>query len=156
MREKLEQGQEIFLLVTGFENGAEASRAELAGEMRQLNETFNTFHTVMMGSEKLAALKYAQGSMSLLNIAEEFTIPKLNHDDLHVIFERLYPNLNLRPEQLQELIAFTGCQPRLLHYCLQQGADSANIGNNYCWIRHYQHNYSPGSGTSKLNYAFVI
>ena len=63
--------------------------------------------------------------MSFLNIAEEFTIPKLSYHDLRVIFKQLYPKLNLQPEQLQELIAFTGCQPRLLHYCLQQGVDSA-------------------------------
>ena len=125
LREKLEQGQDIFLLVTGFENGAEASRAELAGEMRQLHETFNTFHSVVMGSEKLAALKYAQGSMSLLNIAQEFMIPSLNLEDLQVIFKQRYPKLNLQPEQLQAVMTFTGCQPRLLHYCLQQNADSA-------------------------------
>jgi len=126
LREKLEQGQEIFLLVTGFENGDEDSRVELAGEMRQLHETSNTFHSVIMGSEKLAALKYAQGTLSLLNIAEEFTIPKLNQKDLQILFKQRYPTLDLSSEQIQELIAFTGCQPRLLHYCLQQGANSAN------------------------------
>ena len=124
--EKLQQGQEIFLLVTGFENGAEASRAELAGELRQLNETFNTFHTVIMGSERLAAQKYVTDKLSFLNIAEDFTIPQLSHNDLQVIFKQLYPNLKLLSEQLKELIDFTGCQPRLLHYCLQQGADSAD------------------------------
>ncbi len=130
MRERLEQGQDIFLLVTGFENGDEISRAELAGEMRQLHETFSTFHTVMMGSEKLAALKYAHGSMSLLNIAEELTIPTVSHEDLQLIFQQLYPNIQLSPKQIQELIAFTGCQPRLLHFCLQQGADSTKTAKD--------------------------
>ena len=78
-----------------------------------------------MGGEKLAALKYAQGSMSLLNIAQEFMIPSLNKEDLQLIFKQRYPEFNLQPEQLQALMTFTGCQPRLLHYCLQQQADSA-------------------------------
>ncbi len=124
LRDKLEQEQAVFLLVTGFENGDEAPREELAGEIRQLNETFPTFHPVIMGGEKLAALKYAQGHLSLLNSAEEFMIPSLSQGDLQLIFKHRYPQLNLQPEQLQALMTFTGCQPRLLHYCLQQQANS--------------------------------
>jgi hypothetical protein len=79
----------------------------------------------MMGGEGLAALKYASGSLSLLNIAEELPIPQLTHLDLHNLFGQQYPQLNLSPAQLQSVLDFTGCHPRLLPYCLQQGADSA-------------------------------
>jgi hypothetical protein len=80
---KLDSGQDVFLLVTGFENGPAESRGELAGELRQLNERYPALRVVMMGGEGLAALKYASGSLSLLNIAEELTIPQLTHLDLH-------------------------------------------------------------------------
>jgi len=122
---KLESGQEVFLLVTGFENGTEESRGELAGELRQLNESYTALRVVMMGGERLAALKYASGSMSLLNIAEELPIPQLTHRDLHDLFGQQYGQLNLSSQQLRTVLEFTGCHPRLLPYCLQQGADSA-------------------------------
>lgn len=123
---KLDSGQPLFLLVTGFENGADESRAELAGELRQINERYyGPFHLVMMGSRRLAALKYAQGHMSLLNIAAEVIIPELDPADLSEIFGRIYPRLQLPEQALREVLAFTGCHPRLLHFCLQQGADSA-------------------------------
>ena len=122
---KLDEVQNLFLLVTGFENGADESRAELAGELRQLKERYPAFHLIMMGGKRLAALKYAHGSMSLLNVSEELQIPELDSCDLPAIFGHLYPKLKLSPEQLQAVLEFSGCHPRLLHHCLQKGADSA-------------------------------
>ncbi len=124
LAKKLDETQDLFLLVTGFENGADESRAELAGELRQLNERYPAFHLIMMGGKRLAALKYAYGSMSLLNLAEELHIPELDSRDLPAIFGHLYPRLKLSPEQLQAVLEFSGCHPRLLHHCLQKGADS--------------------------------
>ena len=83
--------------MTGFENGPEESRGELAGELRQLNERYPALRVVMMGGERLAALKYASGSMSLLNIAEELPIPQLTHRDVHDLFGEQYRQLNLPP-----------------------------------------------------------
>ncbi len=125
LAERLDTGNEIFLLVSGFENGADESRDELAGELRQLNERYPALNIVMMGSRRLAALKYAHGSMSLLNIAEEMPIPEPDPRDLSQIFGCIYPQLTLSADQLQAVIAFTGGHPRLLHHCLQQNADSA-------------------------------
>lgn len=125
MMAKLDCGVDIFLLVTGFEHGPDAFRRELAGELRQLIESYSTLRVVMMGGERLAALKHESGDMSLLNIAEELPIPQLSNRDLYDLFDRQYPQLNLRPEQLHDVLEFTGHHPRLLQYCLQQGADSA-------------------------------
>jgi hypothetical protein len=125
LSQKLDSGQDVFLLVTGFENGPPESRGELAGELRQLHERYQALRVVMMGGAGLAALKYASGSLSLLNIAEELPIPQLTHRDLHHLFGQQFPQLNLSREQLQTVLDFTGCHPRLLPYCLQQGADSA-------------------------------
>jgi len=130
LAEKLEETQDLFLLVTGFENGPDESRAELAGELRQLNERYPAFHLIMMGGKRLAALKYAHGSMSLLNVGEELHIPELDSRDLPAIFGHLYPQLELPPEQLQAVLEFTGCHPRLLHHCLQKGADSDQACEN--------------------------
>jgi hypothetical protein len=127
---KLEEVKNLFLLVTGFENGADESRAELAGELRQLKERYPAFHLTMMGGKRLAALKYAHGSMSLLNVSEELHIPELDSRDLPAIFGHLYPGLKLTPKQLQALLEFTGCHPRLLHHCLQKGANSAQTCEN--------------------------
>ena len=122
---RLDSSQDIFLLVTGFENGPQESRGELAGELRQLHEVYPRLHLVMMGGKGLAALKYENGSLSLLNIAQELPIPQLSNQDLHDLFGQQYPQLGLSPEQLQAVLEFTGRHPRLLQHCLQQGADSA-------------------------------
>lgn len=127
MSEKLNGDHSLFLLVTGFENGPEASRAELAGELRQLNERYPAFRLVMFGGERLATLKYARGPMSLLNIAQELTIPEPDRRDLREVFGQRYPRLNLTSGQLQDVLGFTGGHPRLLHHCLQNGADSAEV-----------------------------
>ena len=125
LAEILDAKRDLFVLVTGFENGAEESRAELAGELRQLQEGCSALRTVMLGGERLAALKHAHGNMSLLNIAEEIMIPELKRRDLREIFGRLYPELSLTPSQLNEILTFTGGHPRLLHACLQGGANSS-------------------------------
>ena len=61
------------------------------------NERYPALRVVMMGGEGLAALKYASGSLSLLNIAEELPIPQLTHRDLHDLFGQQYRQLNLSP-----------------------------------------------------------
>ncbi len=126
LADRIGSGHEFLLLVTGFENGPEASRRVMAGELRMLcDRYYPRFHLIMMGSRRLAALKYENGAHSLLNFADEVTIPELAAQELPELFGRLYPTLALPQAALQEVLAFTGCHPRLLHYCLQQGADSA-------------------------------
>jgi hypothetical protein len=126
LEERLESGVAFFLLVSGFENGADECRAELAGELRMLSECFfPRFHLVMMGSQRLASLKYAQGDLSLLNIADELPVPEPTARDLTEIFGSIYQDLALNEHQIREVLVFTGGQPRLLHHCLQQGATSA-------------------------------
>ncbi len=124
MSETLSDDAAALLLVTGFENGPDACRRELAGELRQLYESYPALRIVLMGGERLAALKYAQGDMSLLNIAEVLPIPQLSTHDLYELFGRQYPQLNLTAEQVRDVLEFTGHHPRLLQYCLQQGAES--------------------------------
>lgn len=56
MAEKLDDKHSVFLLVTGLENGPDECRAELAGELRQLNERYPALRIAMMGGEQLARL----------------------------------------------------------------------------------------------------
>jgi len=120
LADKLENSREVFLLITGFENGADESRDVLAGEIRSLHERYPAFRVIMMGGRRLAALKYAQGDMSLLNLALDMPIPELDSGCLSGVFAHLYPKLALSPEQLCDVLEFTGSHPRLLHHCLQQ------------------------------------
>lgn len=63
MEQRLLDGDELFLLVTGFENGAEDARRDLAGELRGLIEAHPMeFRLVMIGGERLAAMKYEHGA----------------------------------------------------------------------------------------------
>lgn len=124
MAERLENDEEIFLLISGFENGEETARAELAGELRGLAERFpHELKLVIIGGEKLAALKYQYGSMSLLNQIQEQRLPELKETDLQDIFGLRYPEL--QQQQLTELLDFTGQNPRLVHACLQAGRNTA-------------------------------
>jgi len=125
MAQKLEKNQDVFLLVTGFENGADESREDFAGEIRQLNERYPAFRLIMIGGKRLAALKYARGNLSLLNIASVLPIPELDSPSLSEIFGHLYPNLKLSPNQLRAVLEFTGSHPRLLHHCLRENIDSS-------------------------------
>ncbi len=86
LERRFEEEQELFLLVTGLENGPDEFRAELAGELRRLKEAHSShFYLVMMGGEKLAALKYANGSISLLDLASEQRLGDLDAADLRAI-----------------------------------------------------------------------
>jgi hypothetical protein len=121
LAKRLEGGVNLFLLVTGFENGDDQARTDLAGELRQLNERYPGLKILMTGGERLAALKYAHGQLSFLNIATELRLPELSARDLLAINSQRYPDLSLPEAQLGEILDFTGQHPRLLDFCLQSG-----------------------------------
>jgi len=49
----------------------------------------------------------------------DMPIPELDSRCLSEVFGHLYPKLALSPEQLGDVLEFTGSHPRLLHHCLQ-------------------------------------
>ncbi len=58
------------LVITRFEHGNQACREMLAGILRNLCEMYTgRLQLILCGSEGLSSLKYAQGNLSLLNIA---------------------------------------------------------------------------------------
>ena len=119
LRKRLLQGQETLLLVTGFENGTELARAELAGELRGLLEEHPfELKLLVIGGERLAAMKYQHGAMSFLNKLEEMRLPQANQRDVREIYLQRYPGLQLTDAQVQTMLDFTGQHPRLLEACL--------------------------------------
>ncbi len=67
------QATEINLIITRFEQGNQTCRNLLSGVLRNLCEMHvGRIHLVLCGGEQLSALKYAQGDLSLLNIASAY------------------------------------------------------------------------------------
>ena len=120
LRERLDKDQEIVLLITGFENGTEGARGELAGELRGLLSSHpHSLKLIVMGSEQLAAAKYSLGEHSFFNDLDEMRLPDVSLQDLRDIYLNRYRNLKIDEETLLELLAFTGKHPRLLESSLQ-------------------------------------
>lgn len=119
IREKLEEGQELVLLITGFENGAEDTRGELAGELRGLLISHPyTLKLIVMGSEQLAAAKYQLDKLSFFNDLDEIRLSDVSLQDLRNVYLRRYPSLSSSDETLRAILVYTGKHPRLLENIL--------------------------------------
>lgn len=121
LAETLQQGSEVILFITGFENGSEEARGELAGELRGLlsNHPFS-LKLIVMGGERLAAAKYELGKHSFFNDLEEIRLPDVSLADVKEIYLQRYTNIEINDELLGEVLSFTGKHPRLLEACLHQ------------------------------------
>ncbi len=120
LRQRLDEEAEYVLLITGFENGSETARGELAGELRGLLSRYPfSLRLVVMGSERLAAAKYELGKHSFFNDLEEMRLPSVSLEDARAIYLQRYPDLVLDDETLQAMLEFCGQHPRLLEGCLQ-------------------------------------
>ncbi len=63
----------ITLIITRFEQGNQACQNQLSGILRNLCEMHvGKIQLILCGGEQLSALKYAQGDLSLLNIATAY------------------------------------------------------------------------------------
>ena len=120
MQQRLLDGDELFLLVTGFENGAEDARRDLAGELCGLIEAHPlAFRLVMIGGERLAAMKYENGAMSFLNKLEEVPLPSVCMEDVRALYLARLGKLTLSEVLLTKVLAFSGQHPRLVEACLR-------------------------------------
>ena len=120
LREKLDQGEEFVLMITGFENGAEDSRGELAGELRGLLSSYPyALKLIVMGSEQLAAAKYKLGKHSFFNDLDEMRLPDISIQDLQDIYLQRYAELSLDDDLKKSVLNFTGKHPRILESALQ-------------------------------------
>lgn len=120
LEQRLQQGKELFVLVTGFENGAEETRREFASELRGLLERYPfELHLVIWGGERLAAMKYENGASSFLNTLEELHLPSVCLEDLKTIY-RSHLQAQLPDATLQAVLEFSGQHPRLVQACLRE------------------------------------
>jgi hypothetical protein len=112
-------GAPLFMLVSRFEHGVENLRQQLAGILRGLHESYpNQLHIMLCGGEKLAELKYLQGSLSLLNTAEVHHWPELDKEDAIAMQQSCCPGLGLDEATAKALLEISGGHPALLHACL--------------------------------------
>jgi hypothetical protein len=113
---RLESCEKLFLLVSHFEQGAEAPRTQLASIIRGICAKFPSFHVVLCGGEKLADMKYQNGDMSLLNNAEVKYLPELTNSDVYTL-SRHY-EVPLENKLVDDLLTISGADPKLLGECL--------------------------------------
>jgi len=78
----------------------------------------NALHTVLVGDEGLAKLKYAQGDLSLLSHAEPMNWPELNTGDLMALARQGRPSFDLALEEARAILKATGGHPRLIQNVL--------------------------------------
>lgn len=126
--DQLTKGEYIFLFIRGFEHGSEASRRELAGVLRNLYELFPyTFRVVICGGEKLADLKYAQGELSLLSLADVYNWPEMSLADVNRLSRMKFPQNPLTTEGAKAVLRATGRHPHLIRYCLELWEQGTHI-----------------------------
>jgi hypothetical protein len=112
---RLDQTEPLFLLVSRFEQGAEAPREQLASIIKALSAVH--FHVLLCGGEKLADLKYQNGDMSLLNHAEVRYWSELSYSDVYALSH--YYDVPLENDKLaKHFLTISGANPKLLGECL--------------------------------------
>lgn len=115
----LDEGESLLLLISGFENGSEAGRCQLAGVLRSLTSRQRGLRVILCGCQRLAELKFGSGELSLLNDADVHMWPEISAGDLLVWQQREFPRKSLGEEEALEVLRLCGGHPRLLRYCLQ-------------------------------------
>ncbi len=118
--ERLSRNQQLFLLASGFENGSENARRELAGTLRSLSERHGErLRVVLCGGERLAELKYGHGYLSLLNLAEVLIWPELVEADVLAWQQREFPDRGMDPRDAAAILEVSGRHSSLVRHCLQ-------------------------------------
>ncbi|MFZ1388710.1 MAG: toll/interleukin-1 receptor domain-containing protein [Thiolinea sp.] len=116
---RLENGQELFLLVTGFENGAEELQYDFAREVRNLFERHaSDLHLVILGGEQLAKIK---NTLNALSFMEEIFLPQLSLEDVKALYGSKAKAVS--DEALKDILDFSGSYPRLFEACLNEFSD---------------------------------
>ena len=117
----LRSGHKIFFLMSCLEDGSEEGRCQLANILRALLDTYLTsLSVVLSGGERLLALKYEQGALSLLNFASQINWPEATGDDI-LAWQRLeLPVLSLSLHDAEEIRGLCGGNPRWIRYALEQ------------------------------------
>ncbi|HIE02872.1 MAG TPA: hypothetical protein EYP59_21755 [Thiotrichaceae bacterium] len=122
LEKRLEKEKQLFLLVTRFEQGADAPREQLARIIRSATTNAPHFHVILCGGEKLADLKYQNGAMSLLNHAEVKSCPELSRSEVYILSQRHFGNASfyvLDDTLADNFLDISGGVPKLLTECFK-------------------------------------
>ncbi|MDM8558923.1 hypothetical protein [Candidatus Parabeggiatoa sp. HSG14] len=117
---KLEKTDQLFVLVSRFEQGVQSLREQLARLLRSLTEMYpHRLHVILCGGEQLADLKYKSGNLSLLNLAKVVHWPELNRKEVYALRDFRFKELFLDDTIIDELLTISGAHPQLLNECLE-------------------------------------
>jgi transcriptional regulator with XRE-family HTH domain len=120
LKARVEKTDCLFLLVSCFEQGVPSLGKQLASMIRNISETYPyKFHVVLCGGNKLAALKYKYGHLSLLNIATVEHWPELGRAEVKALGEHRFELLDLDDATADDLLEVSGGHPQLLNECLK-------------------------------------
>ncbi len=118
---RLSEGERLFLLISRFEKGSEEGRRQLGAVLRALSERYGqALMVVLVGGERLAALKYENEALSVLSSARRLDWPEATADDVLVWQRREFPELALSRSDAEEIRALCGGQPRWVRFCLER------------------------------------
>ncbi len=128
LKKRIENNSRLFLLVSRFEQGVRTFGEHLASIIRNLSEDYaNNFHVMLCGGEKLAALKYESGQLSLLNFAKDEHWAELGANEVYILSKNRFPNLNLNDILVEKLLAVSGRHPKILSQCLELQSNSPEL-----------------------------
>ena len=123
--DKLQENKSLCFLISRLTKGNDARAHEFASVLRGLLET-TQLHLLLCGGQKLAELKFADGSSSLLNCAGVEEWPELTISDTQRLHQQLFPAHSLSKEKAQLLLTVSGGHPTLLHSCLEYHEQGMN------------------------------
>ena len=118
LQECLENTNRLFLLISRFEQGE--ARSQLASIIRGLSDTYNNrLHVIICGNKHLEELKFKEGALSLLNIAEIKRWPELGTEEVQNLRDYRFKKIKLTNDLIEDFLKISGGHPQLLNECLK-------------------------------------
>lgn len=118
LQERLENTNRLFLLISRFEQGEQ--RKQLAGIIRSLSDIYNNhLQVIFCGNKHLEELKFKQGALSLLNIAEIKHWPELGQQEVLNLCDCRFKGIKITDDLIKDFLDISGGHPQLLNKCLE-------------------------------------
>ena len=112
--------QDIFLLISEFENGSDEHRQAFALALRPLFENSYNYnlYAIIFGRKKLASLRFVENEygISPLNYFEEYLLPLPTIED--------YKEIEKTEKNLEEIYILTGGHPELMRFCIRTDVEN--------------------------------
>ncbi len=122
--ERLQNNKPLCFLISRLTKGNDDRAHEFASVLRGLLET-TQLNLLLCGGQKLAELKFADGSSSLLNCAGVEEWPELTANDVQKL--QHFATQPMSVEEANTLLTISGGHPMLLYRCLEYRAENIAI-----------------------------